>query len=66
MKKKTYDIIYSIGYDCSCALYIKETGLRLTSGPFDWLTHASIEERFAALLNEFDDFFNIKDFKKIA
>ncbi|MBE6449099.1 MAG: hypothetical protein E7013_00130 [Alphaproteobacteria bacterium] len=65
MKKKTYDIIYSIGYDCSCALYIKETGLRLTSGPFDWLTHASFEERFAALLNEFDDFFNIKDFKKI-
>lgn len=35
---KKYDIIYSIGRDCACASYLQQNGLRLTSGPFDWLS----------------------------
>lgn len=63
MKKKVYDIIYSIGRDCSCAEYLKKNNLRLTSGPFDWLTNAGFEERFNLILNDFKDFMNIEDFK---
>ncbi len=58
-----YDIIYSIGHDCACSIYLKEHGLRLTSGPVDWLTNASFEDRFDCLLNDFDGFMNIKDFR---
>lgn len=63
MKKKKYDIIYSLGRDCSCADYLKMNNLRLTSGPFDWLTNAGFEERFHLILNNFKNFMNIEDFK---
>lgn len=41
-----YDVIYSLGRDCSCAMYMRQTNLRSCSGPFDWLTHAGFEKRF--------------------
>lgn len=63
MKKKKYDIIYSLGRDCSCADYLKINNLRRTSGPFDWLTNAGFEERFRLILNDFKDFMNIEDFR---
>lgn len=53
-----YDIIYSLGRDCSCASYLQRSGLRLTSGPFDWVTNANLEERFELLLNDFQYFFD--------
>lgn len=53
---KKYDIIYSIGRDCACAMYMKKTNLRLTSGPFDWLTNAGFEQRFHLMMNDFDGF----------
>ncbi len=62
LNMKTYDIIYSIGCDCACSLYLKKNGLRAYSGPFDWLTYASFEDRFTYLLNDFNDFFNYEDF----
>lgn len=34
----------------------------MCSGPFDWLTYASFEDRFTYLLNDFTDFFNREDF----
>ncbi|MEI7410316.1 DUF1796 family putative cysteine peptidase [Pectobacterium aroidearum] len=59
---KEYDMIYSIGRDCACSEYLKKHGLRISSGPFDWLTNASFEERFTLLLNDFKDFLNPEDF----
>ena len=53
---KKYDIIYSIGRDCACASYLQQNGLRLTSGPFDWLTNAGFEDRFELMLNDFQCF----------
>lgn len=55
---KRYDIVYSIGFNCSCAMYLNETGLRITSGPFDWLTNASFEDRINLILNDFESFLN--------
>lgn len=63
MKKKKYDLIYSIGRDCACAGYLKKNHLRSFSGPFDWLTNAGFEKRFELLLNDFSDFMEPKDFK---
>lgn len=53
---KKYDIIYSIGRDCACAMYMRKTNLRICSGPFDWLTNASFEKRFELMLNNFTGF----------
>lgn len=58
---KKYDIVYSIGRDCACATYMKKAGLRLCSGPFDWLTHAGFAERFDLLLNDFSGFLEKTD-----
>lgn len=62
---KKYDIIYSIGRDCACAQYLKKNGLRLTSGPFDWLTNAGFEDRFELMLNDFQYFLDKKYLKQM-
>lgn len=61
--RKKYDIVYSIGRDCACAMYMKQANLRIVSGPFDWLTNADFETRFELILNDFKDFFNKEDLK---
>lgn len=58
---KKYDIIYSLGRDCACAMYMKQNKLRITSGPFDWLTNASFETRFNMILNDFAGFLSPDD-----
>ena len=60
-----YDIIYSIGRDCACALYLQQNGLRSTSGPFDWLTNAGFEDRFELMLNDFQYFLDKKYLKQM-
>lgn len=35
-RKKTYDIIYSLGSNCSAAGFLNKHYLRVSSGPFDW------------------------------
>jgi hypothetical protein len=59
--KQKYDIIYSIGRDCACAMYMKQANLRACSGPFDWLTNANFETRIDLILNDFQDFINKND-----
>lgn len=61
--QKKYDIVYSIGRDCACATYLIQSGLRLASGPFDWLTNASFEDRFVLMLNDFQYFLD-KEYMK--
>lgn len=63
---KKYDIIYSIGTDCACSMYMRRHYLRTTSGPFDWLTHASFKTRMELILNEFKDFINIEDLQPLS
>jgi len=65
MKKKEYDIIYSLGADCGCAFYLKRHNLRSYSGPFDWLTGASFETRLNLILSDFEDFLNKDSIKPL-
>lgn len=60
---KTYDIIYSIGRDCACSFYLQANGLRLCSGPVDWITTADFNQRFDMLISGFKDFMNPKYFE---
>lgn len=34
-----YHVVYSMGRDCASAMYLRDAGLRITSGPLDWLTN---------------------------
>lgn len=56
-----YDLIYSVGADCGCSMYMLRNKLRSTSGPFDWLTHADFETRMSLILNRFEHFLEITD-----
>ncbi len=56
MAKIKYDIIYSIGSNCACALYLNQNDLRLTSGPFDWITGVDFNTKINFILEEFKGF----------
>ena len=60
---REYDIVYSIGRDCACSFYLQTNGLRLCSGPMDWITTADFNQRFDMLLSEFKDFMNPECFE---
>ncbi len=64
--KQKYDIIYSIGRDCACSMYMKQADLRSCSGPFDWLTNADFETRINLIINDFKDFLNQEDILSLA
>lgn len=58
---RQYDCIFSLGEACFVATFLKEQGLRLFSGPFDWVYGRTFEDRFAMLLNDFEHFFEKSD-----
>ncbi len=64
--RKSYDIIYSLGADCSCAEFMKMCDLRATSGPFDWLNNTDFSTRMQCVLDDFKDFFNKTDLRPLA
>lgn len=55
-----FDIVISIGEDCSCAFYLKDLCLRDASYPFDWLCNATFEKRIELIVNKFDGFYSKK------
>ncbi len=58
---KVFNIVFPIGAACSCANTLKGIGLRIMSGPFDWLYGSSFEGRIDLFLNEFDGFLEKED-----
>ena len=56
-----FDLVVSIGEDCTCSGYLRRCRLQDFSYPFDWLTKASFASRIELLLNNFSDFLNKKD-----
>lgn len=60
---KKFDLVISLGEDCSCATYLRKFGLRKKSFPYDWLCGASFNTRVNLLLDNFKDFLNKEDFK---
>ena len=65
MEKKVYDIVYSLGYDCTCARYMAKYHLRSYAGPFDWITLCDYKTRMEYILNDFENFLNKEDLEFI-
>ncbi|MCF7845044.1 MAG: papain-like cysteine peptidase [Kiritimatiellales bacterium] len=56
-----YDFVFSLGEACFVATFLKEQGLRLFSGPFDWVYGRTFVDRFTMLLKDFEHFFEKQD-----
>ncbi len=53
MKSNQYDLCFSIGRLCGCAMYLRNCHLRLMAGPFDWLQgKESLLERVSLIEND--------------
>lgn len=56
MFRDRFDLVFSIGGNCACAMFLNETKLRMASSPFDWLSSAPFEERIDTLCSRFRGF----------
>ena len=45
MKRKKYDLIFSLGEACLTATFLKKLSLRAMSTPFDWIAGGTFEKR---------------------
>lgn len=63
MKKECFDFVCSIGSSCLCASSLRDSGLRLSSGPFDWLLGPSLLERAKLIASDFSGWMEPGDFE---
>ena len=63
MNKERFDFICSVGSSCLCASSLRDAGLRLSSGPFDWLLGPTLVERAKLIANDFAGWFEPGDFE---
>lgn len=74
LHEKKYDMIFSIGSSCHCAMHLDKIGLRKKSYPFDWSGGADpkicgrggCRKKIELIVNDFQDWFRLEDFKIIA
>lgn len=63
---KKYDIIYSLGSNCACALYLNKNNLRNTSGPLDWVVGMNFNQKIELILNDFKEYCDLEDLEIIS
>lgn len=51
---QAFDAVFSLGYNCRCAMYLRDAHLRDCSSPFDWVTGAGFEQRIDMLTSTFE------------
>ena len=61
MKKRKYDLIFSMGAACSCTAALRATELQMASYPFDWLFGSNLHGRANILTSGFERFIDIGD-----
>lgn len=66
MTRERFDYICSLGSSCLCATALREAGLRLSSGPFDWLMGTSLPFRADLIAHDFAGWLEADDFERIA
>lgn len=49
----SYDLAFSLGYDCNTSLALRHAGLQFHSFPFDWLKRAPLQSRVDLLARRF-------------
>lgn len=65
MKKEKYDLIVSLGAQCSCSQLLRSLNLQDYSFPFDWLGGGELKTRVSLVINNFKDFLNLEDLELI-
>lgn len=60
-----FDLIFSLGENCSVAHYLQRFKLRDMSSPFDWLCMATLQTRIDLLINGFSGFLEKENLNKI-
>ncbi|MBR2355616.1 MAG: hypothetical protein IKA69_04505 [Kiritimatiellae bacterium] len=63
MKKERFDYVCSLGASCLCAMSLRDAGLRLSSGPLDWVGGFLFQKHVDFVLNDFADWFHEEDFE---
>ena len=63
MRKERFDFICSIGSSCLCATSLRDAGLRLSSGPFDWLLGPGMKDRVDLIVRDFEGWLEQGDFE---
>lgn len=61
MKKKKYDLIFSLGEACSCTETLRAAKIQHYSYPLDWLYGSDFLGRVNILISEFQDFIKKED-----
>lgn len=65
MKRETYDLVFSLGYDCNASLALRRAGLQFYSYPFDWTTRAPLSARVKALASGFRPRLELQDLEDL-
>ena len=60
-----FDAVFSLGFNCRTALYLRDARLRDCSGPFDWVTIAAFEERINSLTSDFADWLKAENLEYV-
>ena len=63
MRKERFDFVCSIGSSCLCATSLRDAGLRLSSGPFDWLLGPGMKARVDLIVRDFEGWLEPGDFE---
>lgn len=69
-RKNSYDVIYSLGGNCSTAGFLNKHFLRVTSGPFDWwamqrLCQENFDWRIRLICTHFEGFMRKEDMERV-
>lgn len=58
---ENYDLVFSIGFDCKGTQSLRRANLQFFSGPFDWVTGASLPIRADLLAGSFERWFPMEE-----
>lgn len=61
MKKRHYDLIFSLGVTCVCSQALRRAGLQLASFPWDWIARLTVLERLRIACDDFRDWPRLED-----
>ena len=61
LKKRKFDLIFSIGHRCFTSLMLRQNNLQVASFPFDWLLNTEYKQSISFLCSNFENFLEKED-----
>jgi len=66
MKKRMYDVVFSIGSTCRCSMALREGRLQYYSFPFDWTGGPTANEKVSLLCRDFKGWMRRESFVQVS